>query len=87
MRRQRLWLNLKQYQRIRLEGPRKTTKNIGQHSRPLGRDLKPGLPEYEAVVLNTLKVVVARDAESSITRIVHSYMCMPVGTGFALNRK
>jgi hypothetical protein len=34
---------------IRLDGPRKTTKNLSQESRYPGRDLNPGPPEYEGV--------------------------------------
>jgi hypothetical protein len=30
-----------------------TTKNLSQGSRSSGRDLNPGLPEYEAVMLST----------------------------------
>jgi hypothetical protein len=42
------------YLRIRLEGLRKTTKNLGHDSRSRGRDLNPGSPVYEAGVLVAL---------------------------------
>jgi hypothetical protein len=44
---------LSSYPRIRLEGLRKTMKNLSQDSRSRGRDLNTGLPEYEAGVLTT----------------------------------
>jgi hypothetical protein len=44
---------LRHYPDIRLKDLRKTTKNLSQDRRSPGRDLNPGPPEYEAVVLNT----------------------------------
>jgi hypothetical protein len=44
---------LKHHPGIRLEGLRKTTKNLNQDSRSSGRELKPGPPEYDAGVLTT----------------------------------
>jgi hypothetical protein len=45
--------DLRYYPVICLEGLRKTTKNLSQDRRSLGRDLNPGPPEYEAGVLTT----------------------------------
>jgi hypothetical protein len=44
---------LRYYLRIRLEGLRKTTKNLGQDSRSPELDLNPGPTEYDAGVLAT----------------------------------
>jgi hypothetical protein len=41
------------YPGIRLEGLRKTTRNLNQDSRSLGPRIEPGPPEYEAGVLTT----------------------------------
>jgi hypothetical protein len=46
-------LILRYYQVICLEGLRKTMKPLRQDSQSPGRDLNPGLPEYEAGVLTT----------------------------------
>jgi hypothetical protein len=43
-------LILRHYPVIRLEGPKKKTKDLGQYSRSPDRDLKPWPPEYEAGV-------------------------------------
>jgi hypothetical protein len=51
--RKRSWPNLRYYSGICQERLRKTTKNLSQDSRSLGRDLNPGRPEYEAGVLTT----------------------------------
>jgi hypothetical protein len=45
--------NLRHYPDIYLEGLRKTTTNLSQDSRSLGRVLKPRYSEYEAGVLTT----------------------------------
>jgi hypothetical protein len=42
---------------IRLDGLRKTTKNLNQDSRFAGRGLNPGPPEYAAGVLNQSKII------------------------------
>jgi hypothetical protein len=47
------WPNSRYYPGICLEGLRQITKNLGQDSRPSGRDLNPGPPEYEAGMLTT----------------------------------
>jgi hypothetical protein len=47
------WPNLRYYPGIRVVRLRKTTKPMSQGSRSPGRDLNPGPPEYEAVVLTT----------------------------------
>jgi hypothetical protein len=47
-----LWPNGRYYPSTCMNGLRKTTKNISQDSRPPGRDLNPGLPEYKALCLN-----------------------------------
>jgi hypothetical protein len=49
--RKRLWPNFNFS--IRLEVLGKITKDFSQYSRSPGRDLKRGLPEYEAGVLTT----------------------------------
>jgi hypothetical protein len=41
------------YADVCLEGPRKTMKTLSQDNWSLGRDLKPGSPEYEAGILTT----------------------------------
>jgi hypothetical protein len=46
-------LILRYYTIICLEELRETTKNLSQDSRSAGRDLNPGLPDYEARVLFT----------------------------------
>jgi hypothetical protein len=46
------WPNLRYYPNIFLEGLRKLQKNLSQNSRSLGRNFKPGPPEYEAVMLS-----------------------------------
>jgi hypothetical protein len=46
-------LIIRYYPGVCLEGLKKTTKSLSQDSRSLGRDLKPGPPEYEAQMLNT----------------------------------
>jgi hypothetical protein len=43
-------LILRCYPDIRLEGLRKTAKDVSQDSLSPGRDLNPGYPEYEARV-------------------------------------
>jgi hypothetical protein len=48
-------LILRYYPGICLEGLREITENLSQDSRSSCRDLKPGLPEYEAGVLTTRK--------------------------------
>jgi hypothetical protein len=50
-------LILKCYPVIRLEGLRKTTKNLSQDSLSSGRHSSPGSPEYEAGVLTSLSAV------------------------------
>jgi hypothetical protein len=40
---------LRCYTSVNLEGLTETTKNLSQNSQSEGRDLNPGLPEYEAV--------------------------------------
>jgi hypothetical protein len=47
------WSNLKYYPGICLEGLRKTAKNLSLDSLSLGRDMRPGPPEYDAGVLHT----------------------------------
>jgi hypothetical protein len=49
--RKRWWPILSYYPEIRMEGMRKTTKNLSQDSRFRGRDLNPGPQEYEAGAL------------------------------------
>jgi hypothetical protein len=44
-------LSLSEYPDIYLYGLRKTTRDLGQNSRSLCRDLNPGPAEYEAQVL------------------------------------
>jgi hypothetical protein len=51
--RKRSWPSLRYYPSIFLQELRKTTKILSQDSWSLGRDLNPGLPEYEAGVLTT----------------------------------
>jgi hypothetical protein len=51
--RKRSWLNLSNYLKINLEGPRKITKDLSQYSRSPGPDLKPGAPENEEGALPT----------------------------------
>jgi hypothetical protein len=51
--RKRSWPNLKSYPGFCLYGLVKTTKTLRQDSRSPSRDLKPGLPKYEAGVLIT----------------------------------
>jgi hypothetical protein len=46
-------LILRHYPRIWLKGLRKTTKTLSQDSRAPDRDLNPGPPVHEAVVLTT----------------------------------
>jgi hypothetical protein len=46
-------LILRKYPGIRLEGLRKTTKNLILDSRSPGRDLNPGPSEYEVGMLTT----------------------------------
>jgi hypothetical protein len=46
-------LILTSYVGICLEGLTKTTRNLSQDSRPLGRDLNTGPSKYEAGVLTT----------------------------------
>jgi hypothetical protein len=41
------------YPGIRLEGLRKTTKDLNRDSQSPGRDVSPGPPEFEAGVLTT----------------------------------
>jgi hypothetical protein len=65
--RKRSWPNLKYYLGIGLEGLRKTTKNLSQHSRSPGRDLNPGPPEYEGVLSTRLR-------NSALTRIATNIM-------------
>jgi hypothetical protein len=47
------WRDLRHYPGICFEGLRKPTTNICQDGRSPGRDLNPGPPDYEAVVLTT----------------------------------
>jgi hypothetical protein len=47
-------LIIRYYPGIRVEGLRKTTKNLSQDSRSPGRNLKPGSSEYEAGALINL---------------------------------
>jgi hypothetical protein len=49
------WPNLRCYAGICLEKLRKTTINVSQHSRSLGKDFNPGLPAYDTWVLTTLR--------------------------------
>jgi hypothetical protein len=46
-----LWPNLRYYLRIRLEGLRKTMRNLRQDSWSLSQDLNLGLAKYEVGVL------------------------------------
>jgi hypothetical protein len=50
---EQLWLNLRCYLGICMEGLRKTTKNLRQDRRSPSQDLKLGTPNYEAGVLTT----------------------------------
>jgi hypothetical protein len=47
----RSWPNLRYYPGICMEGLRKTTKPLSRDSRSPGRDLNPGPPEYEGVLI------------------------------------
>jgi hypothetical protein len=49
----RSWPDLRYYAGIRLEGLRKSTKNLIRHSRTPGRDSNPGRHGHEAGVLTT----------------------------------
>jgi hypothetical protein len=50
--RKRSWPNFKALSRDSSGGTEETTTNLSQGSRSRGRDLNPGLPEYEAGALN-----------------------------------
>jgi hypothetical protein len=51
--RKRSWPNLRLFPIICLGELSKTTKNLNQNRQSPDRDLNPGPPEYEAVVLTT----------------------------------
>jgi hypothetical protein len=69
------WTCLRYHPGICVEELRKTTKNLSQDTRSPGRDLNPGLPAYEAVLVITrprrsvrvvLKILALRSANEGI---------------------
>jgi hypothetical protein len=67
-RRRQSWPDLRYFPGIYLDGLRKTTKNLSQDILSPGRDLNPGLTEYESEVLTTRPL-------NSVSRVMSWPIC------------